>query len=551
MELQPNTILDRIQTLNQNFKPISRAIQIQTLLSSMVFASFASAAIEMNKVPSIELTTAVPGAVVQKVENITDRSQLSVLHNTSLFNQTLNLPGWNAYTRNAPVAQGIMNAFAVHTNADATSAQPTDAVFYVGRKVGRSGVWELENAGDYFAKIDGRPLKGLTIKGYGGNLSANRLQPEGSMDAAEAYRDMLITKILMEKNVDTYVGAITIVRPSAAGLKSNFIRLSRTSLRLNDVMDRTGQELKSTVEHLTQLLADEVGHKMTPEEFANWLVLRSAITLASKEQARVKSSNNNKDNFGFAELVDFGEANYAPLTYVPGSDSNVSLQPVGQETLGDHVVTAASHLATEYGFKINAPAIFKAAYQHEFDRLEAKDHSRIDLDSASARDLKKVGLSDNSVAQILALRQERPFGLLTTAEIMNKMATAEDRKVLQERTTTAFMRLSNGVILPNVLIEEIGGAKGLRTMITGLLSDLGSKVTDASITKAKISEFVQAYMKTKGTDVYQAYANYYGAHVEEILQTRVSELVTHDPNFASRETAKLEASRAYICRGLF
>ena len=542
--------LNKIRLNDTHPKKASWMAHVGSVIGAIVTASTALAAIPADKIPSMDVAHAVPGSTIQKVEDIPDQSQLSFRFNNLLSKEYVNLPGWNAATGNIPDKPALLHAFAVRTKIDATPLQPGEASFFAGRGVGRSGIWELEHTGQNFAVINGRPLKGLTIKGYGGNTASNRPQPDGSMVASEAYRDMLLSELLMEKGVDTYIGAITIVRPTAAQINSNFIRLSRSSLRLNDIIDRTGPELESTVDHLTNLLTDEVGHKMTPEAFTIWLIKRSATTLAGKEQARVKSSNNNKDNFGIAELVDFGEANYSPLTYVPGSDSKLG-GTSWSSSLGDHVVTAANKLAAEYKFTIDAPGIYNETYQRHFDALEAHELARVDLEKASESDLLALGLSKSTVNKILAIRELRPFGLLTPAEVFKIGASTPERKILMSRTTTSFLRLSNGLSLANVIVDEIGGAKGLRSVITGLLMDLGPQMSDPAALGAKFKEAFVAHLKNRGVDMYQDSARSYGAHTQELLDDKITELATKDPTFVARELKRLPESRAFVCRGLF
>ncbi|KYG66063.1 hypothetical protein AZI86_03075 [Bdellovibrio bacteriovorus] len=505
-----------------------------TLSAVMMISTSAQALIETSKVPSVKLEQVIPGATVQAVEDIPNQDKLSLMYNDLLLNQKMNLPGWDASTGNLPDAKGIFNAFAIRTTQNPAVLNANNSVFYAGKGVGRSGVWEKQATGDAFAYINGRPLKGLTIKGYGGNAGRN-YQPDGSLDAAEAHRDTLLSKVLMEKGADTYVGALAVVRPRDGGsTQANYIRLSRSTLRMNDLMDRTGQELRNTVDHLSALVAEEAGKTLTAQEFADWLVQRSARTLAAKEHARVTASNHNKDNFGIAEVVDFGEAKYAPFDFVHGRDVLGDPKSSWSAGLKVHVVAAAQNIAKEYGFQKDFSAEFDKVYQERTKTLVTRDMARLNLDKATKAEMKSLGLSDVTVERIETLRSQLSFGLLSTEEVISKISMVDaDKTLIRQQTTTSAMRMADGHIVPNALLGEVGGADGLREVLTKAMASL---TTAELADEAKIREKVSAQLKEKmtalGTDKYVVRG--YGADIQ-------GNLSVHFGRKISSETAQWNA----------
>ncbi|MBX3033937.1 MAG: hypothetical protein KF865_08430 [Bdellovibrionaceae bacterium] len=513
-------------------------MKLKAIALATLFASNSFAVVPPDKVPSVMLAQSVPGSSLQAVEDIPDKSRLGLFYNDLLLESRVNLPGWNAQTGFRPNAAGIFEAFGVRTTADPTKVQAGQSLFYAGAGVGRSGVWELAQSGQAFALVNGRPLKGLTIKGYGGNAGKGQ-QPEGSLDAPEAYRDTLLSKILMEKNVDTYIGALAVVRPtSSGGLNANFIRLSRSSLRMNDLMDRQGADLRATVEHLSHVVADEIGRKPNPAEFAQWLLQATAETLAGKEHARVKSSNNNKDNLGIAELVDFGEAKYDPLNYKPGSDVEGAY---GQKS---HVLKAAQNIAAEFGFTINAEQIFNQVYEAKTKALVETDARRVNLDVADRQELRRLGLSDKTVEALLSLRARKAFGLLTVTEVIENLKstlTAAEAQLLKTSATTKFLRLNAEVIVPQVLLAEVGGAEGLREVMVKTLLNMPG--TDLAAFEKEAQARLTEKMTELGTNRFKPSWGSYGAQVELISSLLMKNAVSGDLD-AARFTAK-RFERAY------
>lgn len=527
---------------------VSKTILVKViLLFGFVFSSDVYAILQQDQVPSIQLDKIVPGSGIQAVEDIPKSEKLILLVNDALLKQKMNLPGWNDSTEQIPNEKQLFEAFAVRTTQNPGTVLPENSLFYSGKGVGRSGVWEKSESKDAFAYIDGRPLKGLTIKGYGGN-EGRAYQPNGSLDANEAYRDTLLSKILLEKGADTYLGALTVVRPNG---NANYIRLSRSSLRMNDLIDRQGAELRATVDHLTDVLQDEVGRKLSPQEFAEWILERSARTLAHKEHARVSASNHNNDNFGIAELVDFGEAKYDPFSYkkdydIKGSGNNWS------RGLRNVPLLAAENLSKEYGFQLDSAAIFDNQFKTRSELLIERDTSRVNLDLAQESELKKIGLSDIATRKILALQSELPFGILTVDEVLRTVSLADSDRQIIRRQTTSLLRLQDGHILPESLMGEIGGARGLREVLKSFFTELPVKdLTQASKVESVLQKKIGEKMTALGTDRYTS-SSHYGADVKGIVTKHFSDVMKSSPDTWESHLNLNQLSRAGLkCSTIF
>lgn len=496
------------------------------LISIQLISLSSFALVELKDLPSINLPAIVPGSATQAVEDVPQREFYSVFVNDGLYGQTMNVPGWSNETNQKPNYKSMIEAYGVRTTTKPVAS--ADSVFHVGANVGRSGVWEKQASGDYFAIINGKPKKGLTIKGYGGNtVVGKQAQPEGSLDAAEAYRDTLLSKILIERNVDTYTGAYTIVRPTAGGNQNaNYIRISRSTLRMNDLIDRKGVELRATVEHLRTLIADEVGQVLSEQEFTKWLVKATAETLAGKEHARVSASNDNKDNLGIAELVDFGEARYNPYEYKEGYD----LTNGWSKGLRAHPITAADNVAKEYGFKIDGESIFDESYKAKKLALEKADAARIFVDRAGVDELKAIGLSEESAKKVVGLQSQLAFGILTLDDVTSVIANQEEVQLIKQRTTTQVLKMADGHVIPNAVFEELGGGQGLREI---LIQAIGSSVVDKSIDLNKLNIaltfFANDKMSEERTNVYRAVYGNYGVKISDFVVNQVLPVVAADP----------------------
>ncbi len=496
-------------------------------LISLQFVSLSSfALIELKDVPTINLPVLVPGSTTQAVENVPQREFYSVFVNDGLYGQLMNVPGWSNETNQKPNFKTLIDAFGVRTIA--APADAAESVFYVGVNVGRSGVWEKQASGDYFAIINGKPKKGLTIKGYGGNtVVGKQAQPEGSLDAAEAYRDTLLSKILIERNVDTYTGAYTIVRPTSGGNQNaNYIRISRSTLRMNDLIDRTGADLRATVDHLRTLIADEVGQVLSEQEFTKWLVKATAETLAGKEHARVSASNDNKDNLGIAELVDFGEARYNPYEYKEGFD----LTNGWSKGLRAHPITAADNIAKEYGFKLSADTLFDESYKAQKLALEKADAARIFIDRAGVEELKAIGLSEETAKKIVKLQSQLAFGILTLDDVTSVIANQEEIQMIKQKTTTQVLKMTDGHVIPNAVFEEIGGGQGLREiLIQAIGSSIVNKAIDLNKLNGSLAFFTNDKMSEERTNIYRATYGSYGVNMANFVIQQVLPIVATDP----------------------
>lgn len=503
------------------------------LITIYLFSLNSMALIELKDVPTINLPALVPGSTTQAVEDVPQREFYSVFVNDGLYGQVMNVPGWSNETNQKPNYKSMIEVYGVRTTT--TPANTAESVFHVGANVGRSGVWEKQASGDYFAIINGKPKKGLTIKGYGGNtVVGKQAQPEGSLDAAEAYRDTLLSKILIERNVDTYTGAYTIVRPTSGGNQNaNYIRISRSTLRMNDLIDRNGSDLRATVDHLRTLIADEVGQLLNEQEFTKWLVKATAETLAGKEHARVSASNDNKDNLGIAELVDFGEAMYNPYEYKEGYD----LTNGWSKGLRAHPITAAENIAKEYGFKINAESLFDEAYKAKKKSLEVADAERIFIDRAGVDELKAIGIGEETAKKIVNLQNQLAFGILTLDDVTTVLANQEEIKIIKQKTTTQVLKMADGHVIPNAVFEEIGGGQGLREV---LIQSIGSatvgKTIDLNKLNISLPFFANDKMSEERTNVYRATYGNYGVKVSDFVVNQVLPMIAADPEKALKTT---------------
>lgn len=499
----------------------------------VLFLSSISQAIES----SVDLPNRVSGTGVQPVEVIQDTKDYNIRVNDFLTYEEVNLDGWGTQNEVKPDRAKLLESFAVRTLPSNISAQQAGRFYYIGQGVGRSGVLEKSEIGDYFAKVGTVYLKGLTIKGYGGNTVAGKSQqPDGSLNASEAYRDTLTSKILLEYGVDTYVGSVTVERGgTGSSQQANFIRLSRTSLRMNDLYDRKGQDLRKTVDHLIELLQDEVGMKMTPEMFMNWLVARTARTLAGKEYLGLRHGSQTRDNLGIAELVDHGEGVYDPAAYSKStSQGQVS-------TFRGYVMDSAKNIAKEYGLDTsNLDKIFEENFNVRTNQMAAQDASKIMLDTATIKDLQRLGLSANATRKVLQMQSEDSFGILSVNDILESDSiTNRDRKLLMQKTATEAMKIDGGKYLPLAITNELTSA-GIREVLSKTLSIIKDQNIDKNDT-TKVQALLASEIENKLNAMKKPFAidkanggwgSFYGVnvvkHTSAILQKYISNL-KHDP----------------------
>jgi len=316
--------------------------------------------------------------------------------------------------------------------------------------------------------------------------------------------------------------------------------LSRSSLRMNDIVDRSGPALMATVDHLRKLIKDEVGSLLTENQFAEWLVTKTADTLARKEHARVRASNTNMDNLGIGELVDFGEANYDPFNYKVGSDVYGSNPGSSSRTLRAHTIAAGKKIAETYGFSMDFEQIFDQTYSRQLAELEKQDAARILLDQASNRDLSDLGLSLQAIREINRLSAELPFGILSLDDLRGAAISESDLQIILDRTTTTLQKLSNGHILAPAVMEEVGGANGVREIMKAAIASLIAKhpndptvLTKKSLMMEPFIEALNQQMTKLGTNRFKAtsWTSRYGANVVGLMSEQISHEISTKSDF--------------------
>lgn len=438
--------------------------------------------------PALKDLRSVPGTVLQPVEKVDTKAEAWVVHpNTNLAGQKVNLPGWNDADPAQSDMQKLLDTFAVRTVADPKVAPAGGPFFYVSPGVGRAGIWETTERGQAFIVYNGRPLKGLTLKGYGGNtVSGKQHQPKGSLELAEALRDTLMSTVLNEKGVDSYIGALTFERP---GGQANFIRVSRSAHRMNDLIDRRGPQLRETVDHLTSLLEDEVGKKMSPEEFADWLVRRTSRAIALKEYVGFKHGSQTESNIGIGEMVDFGEGVYDPFAYTARDADSQS------KSFGNVLKRATDNLKKEYAITADYEKIFQEVYQSTIRQARDQDIARVLLNSATDAELRVLGLSDQTIQKIERARGELDFGIISHRDLERYGSISEaDLKILRERTATELLFMENEQMLPGAILAQVGGHEGYRGILREAVEQSGGNV-DAAMQSptfaAKVTELLE------------------------------------------------------------
>lgn len=449
--------------------------------------------------PLPDLVTQVPGTALQLVEPIPPGEIIKVHFNPGLVGAECWLEGWNGKIPGQSQDATARTLFGVRTMANSLTPADTDMLYFQSKGVGRSGIWETVEPGKYFMKYKGQFYKGLTIKGYGGNQPGKPLQQAGSLEFKEAMRDTILSNVLLENGVDSYVGFLYVER---AGGKANFVRLSRSAYRLNDLIDRTGPDLAQVVDHLSSLLTDEVGKKMTPSEFYDWLARSTAESVAGAEYLRFTVSNTNKDNVGIGELVDFGEAELhsskvefeKAYTDYSGKTQSASIK--------DHVKTACDKLAKEFQLTKTFDAVYDSAFATGFKAMEATDAARIDLAAATLRDLMTIGLDQNTAEKIIKHRDQADFGLLTREDAMTvKGVSEESAQIIWNKTKTSLITLEGGRMLPSAFLGTMGGTSGVRSVLTSILletSRTGANITDKAAVQKIVSEKLSQAFKNFG-----------------------------------------------------
>jgi hypothetical protein len=438
--------------------------------------------------PKLHDLRSVPGTVVQPVEKVDTKVESWVVHpNSNLAGQKVNLPGWNDADPSRSDMQKLLDTFAVRTVADPKAAPADGPFFYVSPGVGRAGIWESTEPGQAFLYYNGRPMKGLTLKGYGGNtISGKSHQPKGSLELSEALRDTLMSSVLNEKGVDSYIGAITFERP---GGQANFIRISRTAHRMNDLIDRKGPQLRQTVDHLSALLQDEVGKKLSPEEFTEWLVRRTGRAIALKEYVGFKHGSQTESNIGIGEMVDFGEGSYDPFSYTARDADYQS------KSFGNVLKKATDNLKKEYGITADYEKMFQEVYQATIRAARDQDVARVLLNSAAESELRVIGLSDSTIRKIERARGELDFGIISYRDLERYGSIPEEElKILRERTATELLFMENEQMLPEAILAQVGGAEGYRGVLREAVLQSGGDAAAAMQSPAfaaKVTELLE------------------------------------------------------------
>lgn len=436
---------------------------------------------------SADLSQKFPQTTLQPVERL-DPSTLQVFVNANLAGIPANIPGWNSDDPSKSDMAKLMELFGVRTTDQKPPYAPGTELFFFSKGVGRSGILEKDQPGDYFLKHNGVSYKGLTIKGYGGNLGNFRgLQPDGTLNVTEAVRDTILSSIMLENGIDSYVGLLHVDRPKS---QSNFIRLSRTVFRMNDLTDRKGQELRTVVDYMTTLLQDEVGKKMDANEFYDWLVNKSAKVIAGKNYVRFRhGSITGADNFGIGEMVDFGEGEYwgdKPVT-------NQYANPDQKREFKEHLRRAAANIAQEFGLTKDFETAFEPTYENHLSELKAKDAARVNLATADSASLKNIGLSDLTTQALLQAQKSKAFGILTREEAMDLPGISpQEKEIIWHKTRTPFITMDENRVLPSAILQTLGGASGVREALSKL-----ALAADSNQISLKDTAAVETFMKNE------------------------------------------------------
>lgn len=421
--------------------------------------------------PEHELQRILNGTKTQAVTKL-DRTGLKLVLNDRMEGVTLD--GWSTKQLTQPQADSLMDQFGVRVvknEADGT------ATFLAPSNVGRAGILE----GQIYLKMDGKVYKGLTLKGYGGNTVHNHdEQPQGSLDQDESIRDMEVSTILAESHVNTYVGIVALERPSASGRyggavapKSNYVRISRTALRMEDLIRVNGADSKALVNYLTDLMKDEMGKKLTPAEFDAWLVSQTGDLMARKDYIRFMHASITDSNLGIGELVDLGDirdggAMRLPGTYTP-QNSVESSWGTGMEGFKEICRKAHANISAADSSipKIDFDKTFDEAYKTRMDQMQAFDRARVNLNRATTAELEKLGFTTEEAEAVIKLNTSTPDGIIDPTEVATLKEMTRDVSSILERTTSDFMRLADGSQLSAYYLRNLGGAEGVRVVLEG------------------------------------------------------------------------------------
>ena len=79
----------------------------------------------------------------------------------------------------------------------------------------------------------------------------------------------------------------------------------------------------------------------------------------------------------FAELVDFGEAEYKPFNFEVNADVNGKAGSSWNSGLKKHVLEAAKNISSQFNFSGDFPTLFDGVFKTEQQRLIKQDAARI------------------------------------------------------------------------------------------------------------------------------------------------------------------------------
>lgn len=415
-----------------------------------------------SKTPSSRLEKTLPGTKLQATSQL-DRKGLKLILNEKA--DGVIIEGWNTQSLSAQESETLFQQFGVRVDA---KGDPADGHLIAPSNVGRAGILE----GDTYMKLGGKIYKGMTLKGYGGNVTHNGtpsiptrdLQPEGSMALSEAFRDMEASTILLESNVSTYVGVLAVSRPTTyrGSPAANYVRLSRTALRMEDFIRVKGTDLAKLVDYMTDLLTDEMGKKMSVAEFDQWLVSQTADMLARKTHLRFRHASITESNIGIVEMVDLGDPQpYAGLK-LPG-------EVAGDDVADFKTILKRAHdnIATLGGpaNNLDFEKTFTESYDTRLSDLRQIDAARLNLNAATEGDLMKIGFTKIEAEMVLKFNADTPDGIIDPSEIKSIQNIARDIESILEKTTTDFMKLADGTQLGRYYVRSVGGAEGVRGLL--------------------------------------------------------------------------------------
>lgn len=394
----------------------------------------------------------------QPVEPL-DRRGLRLIFNERF--EDVKIEGWNTKALTPAEAELLFSQYGVRTVWESNKEHP---YFLTPSNVGRAGILE----GDIYFKLNGKIFRGLTLKGYGGNeahpmSSQFGAQPSGSLDLSESIRDMEMSTILAENKVDTYLGVLIVERP---GKKANYVRLSRTALRMEDLIRIKGNKLSALVDHLTDLLKEEMGKKLTPVEFSRWLIQSTSDLMARKDYLRFRHAAVTRSNLGIGEIVDLGDEK--------GVSGKGALMLPDQYNLGEQnpefkgVLEQAHKNLSKLDPEIkNIPfdELYDSNYKTRFESLQLIDQAKINLNRASVVELTSIGFNPDEAKEIVKYNLGVSDGILDPAEITSLKSITRDVKAILERATTDFLKLSDGTTLSEYYVRNVGGAEGVRELM--------------------------------------------------------------------------------------